>query len=553
TQAPGEAVTLPLTIGNQGTADLTWHVTDTGPAATPRRGATVVAAGGPDAAPARGGATLAPDRSAAAADRPAVTVPPRSSDRTAARTPDQDGPVRTLTHSLSQAVVGGAAIACSPDQGVTTTENAFLRTFTLTDFDITGGFDVQEVEFGVEQLSVATALTVNLYTLVDPDGELVDDNLELVGSATQTVQPRVLSRVTVPVTGHADAGSTLVVEVAAPDLSGVGGFWPGANGAGQTAPSYFRSDSCGFPEPVDLAAIGFPAMHLVMNVTGLTEPPACDAPAGTPWAQVDPTAGVVPPGGEQEVAVTFDAAGMDTGTHLATLCLATDDPARPVVVVPLTLVVEGPDLDLDVRARFERGWFYADLTWTGAGGGEADIVRDGTVVATVPDTGTHTDTMGRPLNGTAFTYQVCRAGTSVCSPERTVVADRRGNGGVKGPPVKITTTALPELHVLRTYQHTLTATGGTGTYQWTATGLPDGLVLDWQTGTLHSDPAGPAVTDASGPVEITVTVSDPGDPRGSHSRTFQLEVVGIDQLAAGWGHTCAVAGDATAYCWGRNA
>ena len=560
TQASGEVVTLPLTIGNEGTVDLTWHVTDTGPTATPRRGATVVAAADPAGAPARGGASLASDRRAAAADGPAVVVPERSADRTAGRaldqaggTPDQEGPVRTLTHSQSQAVVGGVAVACSPDQGFTTTENAFLRTFTLTDFDITGGFDVQEVEFGVESLTVAASLTVNLYTLVDPEGQLVDDNLRPIGSATRVVQPRTLSRVTVPVTGHAEAGSTLVVEVAAPDLSGVGGFWPGANGAGQTAPSYFRSASCGFPQPVDLAAIGFPGVHLVMNVTGLVEPPACEAPTGTPWVEVDPTAGVVPPGGEQQVAVTFDATGVDPGTYLATLCLATDDPARSVVVVPLTMVVEEPDIDLDVRVRFERGWFYADLTWTGVGGGDVDVHRDGQVVATVPDTGAHTDTMGRPRDGAAFTYQVCRAGTTICSPERTVVADRRDLGGLRPPPVRITTTTLPELHVLRAYQHTLTATGGTGAYVWTATGLPDGLVLDWQTGTLRNDPTDPAVTDATGPVEVTVTVSDAGDPRFSDSRTFQLEVVGVDQVAAGWGHTCAVAGDATAYCWGRNA
>jgi hypothetical protein len=91
----------------------------------------------------------------------------------------------------------------------------------------------------------------------DPNGTLVDDNLEPVGSASQLVSPQSLELASMPVTGQVEADETLVVEVAAPDQSGAGGFWPGSNSVGQSGPGYLRAEACGLPEPVNLAALGF--------------------------------------------------------------------------------------------------------------------------------------------------------------------------------------------------------------------------------------------------------------------------------------------------------
>ena len=68
--------------------------------------------------------------------------------------------------------------------------------------------------------------------------------------------------------GVAPAGSTLVVEIDSPDMSGTGRLFIGSNSAGQTAPSYLASESCGLLEPTDTAELGFPDMHIVMSVTG---------------------------------------------------------------------------------------------------------------------------------------------------------------------------------------------------------------------------------------------------------------------------------------------
>lgn len=58
-----------------------------------------------------------------------------------------------------------------------------------------------------------------------------------------------------------------------------------------------------------------------------------------PWATVDPTSGTLP-SGTTEVMVTFDSSGLGLGTYTGNLLVASNDPYKPVVAVPLTLTVE---------------------------------------------------------------------------------------------------------------------------------------------------------------------------------------------------------------------
>lgn len=59
------------------------------------------------------------------------------------------------------------------------------------------------------------------------------------------------------------------------------------------------------------------------------------------------------------------------------------------------------------------------LSWSGATSSNIDVYRDGTVIATVPNTGSYTDSTG--VSGrVSFTYMVCEAGTQTCSNEATV-------------------------------------------------------------------------------------------------------------------------------------
>lgn len=238
----------------------------------------------------------------------------------------------TITHSVSQDIVGGNSVACSPDDGFTTTENGYLRVFELADFDIAGDFAVTNVSFGVEDISPAQTLTVNLYTL---EGAFVYANLTPIGSAQATVETQNLALVTVPVEGMAPAGSTLVVEIDAPDQSGAGRFFVGSNNAGQTAPSYLRSESCGLAEPTDTAEIGFPGMHIVMNVTGET------GAGGVPWLTIDPIEFSLDPGESQLVTLGLDANVEQPGAYGATITIEHDTPSE-VDGVNVTMHVTPP-------------------------------------------------------------------------------------------------------------------------------------------------------------------------------------------------------------------
>jgi subtilisin family serine protease len=338
-QGPDEVTVQELTIGNTGDADLQWSVFENITQRLPQGRPSPVAAGDPAGTPAGGDASLTTEFQLPSG----IFGPSAPEVFTPEAVPAQEGDV-TISHSQSQAIMAENSVACSSDSGITTTENGFLRHFTLGDFGITSDFAVSEVSFGVETLrDTAQPITVNLFQMIDPAGPFTYANFESIGSTTESVPPQELSIVSVPVSGTADAGATLVVEIDAPDLTGTGAFFMGSNTNGQTAPSYIRSASCGLTEPTDYASIGFPNVHIVMNVTGTADvdTPACEVPSGTPWADVAPLTGVVAPDGEQVVEVTFDSTGRSAGDTLeANLCLESNDPANPLVVVPVALQVE---------------------------------------------------------------------------------------------------------------------------------------------------------------------------------------------------------------------
>ncbi|QSB13645.1 S8 family serine peptidase [Natronosporangium hydrolyticum] len=328
-QGPDTVVTQELTIGNVGDAELSWEILDE-PAGSP--GATSVTSVEPGEVSGEASLSTAPSLLRGVfGSSPRVATP---------EVPVVQDAV-TLSHSESMSIVAENSVGCTPDQGLSTTENSYLRHFVLDDFGITDEFDVSEVSFGVEVVrGVSPTVSVNLYEMVDPAGSFEYGNFELIGSAEETLEPMELEVVTVPVSGTAAAGSTLVVEVDVPDLSGSGALFIGSNPDGQTAPSYLASGSCGLPEPTDTSAIGFPGMHVVMSVTGggdVSEP-SCEVPG---WLSVSPAAGAVAPGGSQVVEVSFDSAGLADGDVVAgTLCVASDDPESPVVEIPVELVVE---------------------------------------------------------------------------------------------------------------------------------------------------------------------------------------------------------------------
>ncbi len=526
----GETGTAAVVIGNTGDAPLTWSVVGADGVVAPGAGSVLRPSGpatvpdtvaGPDSPTGFGTGTESGDGDAAAATEPFAAPAEQV----------------TLTHSASTEIVRDHSLACSGPLG-TTDETAYLRTFTLADFGIVDDFDVSEVTFGVQRLNTTAPITVNLYTL---DGELAYTNLTRIGTATVELEFQASTLVSVPVTGAAPAGSTLVVEIVAPTLSGTGAFYPGSNAAGETAPTYAAAAGCDTPEPTPVAELGSPDMHLVLAVTG-GERPACALPE---WLSATPDAGTTAPGATSEVTIGYDSAGLPAGEHTASLCVQTDDPVRPLVAVPATLTVtEPPAFELAVEAERVRPYYYrAHLTWTGAPGDEVDVYRDGELLGATADDGAYTDELGRVREATTFEYLLCVAGSDTCADPVELEIDPRPGRLV------VSTTALPPLNVLEAYGATLRASGGEPPYTWSATGLPPGLALTASSGLVGTDPAAPAVTDASA-ATVTVTVTD---ARGATATAeLALDVLGVENVAMGLEHTCAVVEGGSAYCWGGN-
>jgi uncharacterized protein (DUF2237 family) len=61
-----------------------------------------------------------------------------------------------------------------------------------------------------------------------------------------------------------------------------------------------------------------------------------------------------------------------------------------------------------------------DLAWHGATSANIDIYRDGNRIATVPNTGFYTDSIGVKGGNDRYIYKVCESLTGNCSNEVTV-------------------------------------------------------------------------------------------------------------------------------------
>lgn len=87
----------------------------------------------------------------------------------------------------------------------------------------------------------------------------------------------------------------------------------------------------------------------VEYVAADVEPNACEIGTDIPWMSATPTSGTTAPGESSDVTVTVDSSGLEVGTYTGDLCVASNDPVTPLVLVPVTLeVIETPEEPLEV-------------------------------------------------------------------------------------------------------------------------------------------------------------------------------------------------------------
>jgi hypothetical protein len=107
------------------------------------------------------------------------------------------------------------------------------------------------------------------------------------------------------------------------------------------------------------------------------------------------------------------------GTYTLT-AVATDDAGASTTSAGVSVVVSGSTLSLTATGTKVRGVQRVDLAWSGATSADVDVFRDGVRIAVTANDGAYTDNLNRKGAGT-YDYMVCEAGTTACSPMRTVV------------------------------------------------------------------------------------------------------------------------------------
>lgn len=175
----------------------------------------------------------------------------------------------TLSQTTSDAIVPGS-IACT-GSGITS-DNIYYRAFNLSALGYSQ-FDVNQVSFAIESItspSPGFAVEVIIYSNIGgtfPAGTLTPVttvSVPITLADSNTIKA-------VPVNATVVAPAQLVFGVSIPDETngGTTQFFIGSNASGQSDPGYISSVGCGFTNPTTITNIGFPNMHVVMNVTGI--------------------------------------------------------------------------------------------------------------------------------------------------------------------------------------------------------------------------------------------------------------------------------------------
>ena len=213
---------------------------------------------------------------------------------------------------------------------------------------------------------------------------------------------------------------------------------------------------------------------------------------------------------------TLTISGTPTATGTATVALSVHDSATPegTGTATLTLTVSEPTLAIGTNAATTAkvGTTYSGTaTVTGGNGTYTWAAATGLPAGLTTTTSAGTLTIsGTPTTAGTFTVGLSASDTE--SPAKTVTASLTIT--VSAPSVTITTTALANGKVGTAYSATLAATGGTGTFTWSATGLPPGLAISGST------ISGTPTTAGSSTVTVTATSGS------SSSMSFTLVING---------------------------
>jgi len=177
-----------------------------------------------------------------------------------------------LTQNVDNETLGGGTVACGNAAGGYTTENSWFRTYTPSEFGLSGDVQLDGLEFaytytdnggsGVEETGFVRAWTsddvfpAGNYTLI-AEGPV---SLGSAGADVKTFFPFTTPAVV-------DAATEVIVEIYIDDSSvDLLQLRIYDNDLGENAPGYLLSGSCGLAAPVTMGSIGFPNNHIILDL-----------------------------------------------------------------------------------------------------------------------------------------------------------------------------------------------------------------------------------------------------------------------------------------------
>jgi uncharacterized repeat protein (TIGR01451 family) len=256
------------------------------------------------------------------------------------------------SQTASQTPAAGNTVSCSA--GGLHAENYYLRLYDHAEFGLAGTAPVAHIEFAVETATAGSGgeqpVEVRLYRL---DGSLVFANMTLLASKQVMLPDQTLSWVSVELNPPVEVapGERVVAVLYLPNGQDDGhSLFVGSNAGGQTAPSYIAASACGIAEPASLASIGFPTVHVILNLWVQGEGSSCGNMTPVGWMEVDPGSGSLAAGASGPVDALFDASGLALGPHQASVCILSSDTGAGVFEIPVDLEVVQfvPEADLRI-------------------------------------------------------------------------------------------------------------------------------------------------------------------------------------------------------------
>lgn len=363
TQAPNQTVTQSLTINNTGNAALNWTVYE-------YPGAAPVGASTPAGA-AQGDRSMR-DASGAGRSAPAIVPAVQPESVTAGFSENFDN-VTTLPGKgwwqINRSSPLGTAGWFQGNPAVFTAHQGATNAYIGVNFNSTGDVGTISNWLLMPETTLRNGDTLLFYTRV-PTNSAYADRMEVRLSSSGAITDVGLSATSVGVFntllasinpdlvagGYPDQWSPITVTI-----SGLAGPVQGRLGL-----RYYVDDG---------GASG--ANSNYVGVDTLSYQTVCSTPGSVPWLNLSPISGSAAAGGSSTVNVGTNSTGLSAGTYTANVCVASNDPITPLVIVPVTLTVTPEitfvyhDLEDVVHTGEEvtiagsfNGWNNAALTMT---------------------------------------------------------------------------------------------------------------------------------------------------------------------------------------------